>query len=213
MQDFIYPLSKTRWHEACQGEERDQLEQLIRRRFAEEHGATINSFLPRLFGLWQGKRPFAALGIRVGHTGPLFQEHYLNESVESFLGSRSGKAPARQEIAEIGNLVTLRPGLQRYMFLQLVEQMTYEGVAWLIFTATPEVANGIHRLGLTLERVMPADPVRLGPEKTDHWGNYYDRHPWVMVGDLKRAYRELSARGLLPIKSINIGGTHGAQHV
>lgn len=197
MQDLVYPLSQVRWLEARHEAKRQQLERLIKERFAKDHDATIRSFLPRLFGLWQGERPLAALGLRVGHTGRLFQERYLNENVETVLATRIGHLPARQEIAEIGNLASRRPGLQRYMFLHLVEQMADEGVAWLIFTATPEVANGIHRLGLTLERLMPADPARLGAERVD-WGNYYDRRPWVMLGDLKRAHQALSSRGLLP---------------
>lgn len=197
MQDLVYPLSQVRWLEARHEAKRQQLERLIKERFAKDHGATIRAFLPRLFGLWQGERPLAALGLRVGHTGRLFQERYLDQSVEVLLATRIGHLPARQEIAEVGNLASLRPGLQRQMFLHLVEQMADEGVAWLIFTATPEVANGIHRLGLTLERLMPADPARLGAERVD-WGSYYDRRPWIMLGDLKRAHQTLSSRGLLP---------------
>ncbi|MFN2332642.1 MAG: thermostable hemolysin, partial [Halomonas sp.] len=53
-----------RWQEALHWTQRRRLEHLIRRRFAEEHDARINHLLPRLFGLWQGELPEAAVGMR-----------------------------------------------------------------------------------------------------------------------------------------------------
>lgn len=187
-----------RWLEARHETERRRLERLIRHRFAAEHGAQITHFLPRLFGLWQAGLPLAAVGLRSADTGPLFQERYLDGSAEAFLAARLGQTPARREIAEIGNLATRRPGLQRPLFLHLVEQLAAEGLVWLLFTATAEVHNGIRRLGLDPHPLMPADPARLGAERAA-WGRYYDRHPWVMAGDLQRAHRLLTARGLLPL--------------
>ena len=187
-----------RWQEARHGNERRRLERLIRRRFAAEHGAHITHFLPRLFGLWQAGLPLAAVGLRSADTGALFQERYLDSSAEAFLAVHLGQSPGRHEIAEIGNLATRRPGLQRSLLLHLVEQLAAEGLVWLLFTATAEVHNGIRRLGLDPHPLMPADPARLGAERAA-WGRYYDRHPWVMAGDLQRAHRLLTARGLLPL--------------
>jgi hypothetical protein len=186
------------WREALHWLDRRRLEQLVRRCFAAEHGARIGHFLPRLFGLWQADRPLAAVGMRAAASGPLFQEHYLDASAETFLSRRLGQATSRDEIAEIGNLVSQRPGLQRSLYLHLVEQLAAEGIAWLLFTATPEVHNGIRRLGVDLHPLMPADPARLGAGQAE-WGRYYDRHPWVMAGDLRRAHRDLIDRGLLPL--------------
>lgn len=188
------PLS---WQEALHWTQRRCLEHLVRRRFAEEHGAHIQHLLPRLFGLWQGGQPQAAVGVRSAGSGPLFQEQYLDVSAERLLAERFGRPIARYQIAEIGNLASRRPGLQRRLFLHLVEQLGREGVGWLLFTATPEVHNGIRRLGLDLHPLMPADPARLGAGQSE-WGRYYDRHPWVMAGDLRRAHRHLVDRGLLP---------------
>ncbi|MGM0694211.1 MAG: thermostable hemolysin [Pseudomonadota bacterium] len=186
------------WLEAHHWRERRRLEQLVRHRFAAEHGARIDHFLPRLFGLWQADSPLAAVGMRAAASGPLFQEHYLDDSAETFLSRRLGQAIPRDEIAEIGNLASQRPGLQRPLYLHLVGQLAAEGIAWLVFTATPEVHNGIRRLGLDLHSLMPADPARLGAGRAD-WGRYYDCHPWVMAGDLRRAHRALVDRGLLPL--------------
>jgi hypothetical protein len=135
--------------------------------------------------------------VRSAQTGPLFQEQYLDLSAEQLLAERFGRPIARHQIAEIGNLASRRPGLQRRLFLHLAEQLGREGIGWLLFTATPEVANGIRRLGLTLTPITPADPARLG-ERESCWGRYYDCHPWVMAGDLARAHSNLSQRGLLP---------------
>ncbi|MDX1465974.1 MAG: thermostable hemolysin [Halomonas sp.] len=88
-----FPLE---WREGRHWHERRRLERLVRRCFAAEHGARIRHFLPRLFGLWQGGIPLAAVGAGRASGGPLFQEHYLE---------------------------------------------------WVLFTATPTVANGIRRLG------------------------------------------------------------------
>jgi len=185
------------WQEARHWTRRRRLEHLVRRRFAEEHGAVITHLLPRLFGLWQGDRPLAAVGVRSAAGGPLFQERYLDIAAERLLAERFARPVARHQVAEIGNLASRRPGLQRPLFLHLVDQLGREGIGWLLFTATPEVANGIRRLGLTLEPVMVADPARLGDDQA-HWGRYYERRPWVMAGDLTRAHRELAERGLLP---------------
>lgn len=189
--------SPLHWQEARHWTGRRRLEHLIRRRFAEEHGAVITHLLPRLFGLWQGEQAEAAVGVRSAASGPLFQERYLDVPAERLLAERFARPVARHQVAEIGNLASRRPGLQPPLFLHLVEQLGREGIGWLLFTATPEVANGIRRLGLTLEPVMAADPARLGAEQA-RWGHYYQRRPWVMAGDLARAHRELAERGLLP---------------
>lgn len=185
------------WQEARHWTQRRRLAHLVRRRFAEEHDATVTQLLPRLFGLWQGGWPQAAVGVRSAASGPLFQERYLDIAAERLLAERFARPVARHQVAEIGNLASRRPGLQRPLFLHLVDQLGREGIGWLLFTATPEVANGIRRLGLTLEPVMVADPARLGTEQAQ-WGRYYQRRPWVMAGDLRRAHRELGERGLLP---------------
>ena len=135
--------------------------------------------------------------MRAAANGPLFQERYLDVSAEHLLTERFAQPVDRHRVAEIGNLASRRPGLQCQLFLHLVDQLGHEGIGWLLFTATPEVANAIRRLGLSLEPVMVADPTRLGDEQAS-WGRYYERQPWIMAGDLHRAHRQLRERGLLP---------------
>ncbi|WP_280547005.1 MULTISPECIES: thermostable hemolysin [unclassified Halomonas] len=184
------------WREGGGWHERRRLERLVRRCFAIEHGARITHFLPRLFGLWQGRIPLAAIGVGLASEGSLFQEHYLDSSAEHFLSRRLGRPVAREAIAEIGNLASLRRGLQRRLFVQLIDQLVAEGLDWVMFTATPTVANGIQRLGIELHPLQLADPARLGEEQAC-WGRYYEHHPRVMAGDLRLAHGVLTERRLL----------------
>ncbi|WP_404376338.1 thermostable hemolysin [Vreelandella aquamarina] len=186
------PLTPLRWQEAYSWHDKTQLQQLIQARFAHQHNATVHHFLPRLFGLWQTEQPQAAVGLRVADSGPLFLERYLDALAEQVINERFHHSLRRQDIAEIGNLASLRPGLQRQLFIHLAHQLATEGIAWLLFTATPEVANGLRRLGLEPQPITPADPTRIGNE-LPLWGRYYEHRPWVMAGDLRSAMRTLQA--------------------
>lgn len=186
-------LATLHWHEALSWQEKAALQQLIQQRFAQQHSAHIQHFLPRLFGLWQADQPLAAVGLRLASSGPLFLERYLDGPAEEIIIRRFQSPLVRQDIAEIGNLASLRPGLQRQLFIYLAHQLAAEGIAWLLFTATPEVANGLRRLGLEPQPITPADPNRLG-EESHLWGRYYEHRPWVMAGDLRSAMYTLQAQ-------------------
>lgn len=185
------------WREACHWPERHRLERLIQACFAAEHDARISRFLPRLFGLWQGDRPLAAVGVRRADEFRLFQEGYLDLPAELCLSQALGTSVSRDGLAEIGNLASRRRGLQRLLFVHLIDQLAAEGLTWVLFTAIPAVVNGIRRLGIELLPLRLADPAWLGEERED-WGHYYDRHPWVMAGDLRLARDRLRIAGLLP---------------
>ncbi|WGI25431.1 thermostable hemolysin [Halomonas alkaliantarctica] len=183
-------LATLDWHEALNWQETAALQQLIQQRFAQQHNAHIQHFLPRLFGLWQAEQPQAAVGLRFANSEPLFLECYLDGQAEDILNQRFQQSIARRDIAEIGNLASLRPGLLHQLFICLARQLAAEGVAWLLFTATPEVANGLRRLGLEPQPISPADPHRLG-DQLHLWGHYYQHRPWVMAGDLRHAMHTL----------------------
>lgn len=197
----LSPATSLAWREARHWRERRRLERLIQRRFAAEHDARITRFLPRLFGLWQQQTPLAAVGVRHAHRAPLFQEGYLDAPAEVHLGRRLGVEVPRARIAEIGNLATARRGLQGGLFLHLIAQLAAEGVGWVLFTAIPEVANGIRRLGIEPLPLCLADPRWLDDAARRDWGRYYDRHPWVMAGDLQTAWHRLHADGRRPTLS------------
>ncbi|MDN3555799.1 thermostable hemolysin [Halomonas maura] len=201
MRDRSSPVpqqSPLAWREARHWSERRRLEGLIRQCFAAQHEARIHHFLPRLFGLWQTGQPLAAVGLKRADAGPLFQECYLEVPAEQRLGEAVGRAIARDGLAEIGNLASRRHGLQRRLFLHLIDQLAGEGLEWVVFTALPTVASGIRRLGIDLLALQPADPARLGDGRAA-WGRYYEHAPWVMAGDLQLARQRLRAAGLLPV--------------
>lgn len=187
------PIASLQWHEALSWQDTTLLQKLIQTRFSQQHKATIYHFLPRLFGLWQADEPLAAVGIRVANGEPLFLERYLDSQAERVISQQFHQLINRQTIAEIGNLASLRPGLQRLLFVYLAHQLAAEGINWLLFTATPEVANGLRRLGFEPQPILPADPCRLGDE-AHLWGHYYAQHPWVMAGDLRNAMRTLKTQ-------------------
>lgn len=190
------PASPLEWREARRWPDRRRLEGLIRQCFAAEHDARIHHFLPRLFGLWHAGQPLAAVGLQRADAGRLFQERYLDVPAEWRLGEILGHAVGRDGLAEIGNLASRRHGLQRRLFLHLIDQLAGEGLEWVVFTALPTVASGIRRLGIDLLALQPADPARLGDDRDD-WGRYYEHRPWVMAGDLQLARHRLLAAGLL----------------
>lgn len=198
------------WREGRHWYERRRLERLVRRCFTLDHGARIRHFLPRLFGLWEGDTPLAAVGAGRASEGPLFQEHYFDEPVEAFLSHHLGRPLDREAIAEIGNLASQRRGLQRRIFVPLIDQLVDDGLEWVLFTATPTVANGIRRLGIELHPLQLADPTRLGDEQAG-WGRYYKHQPRVMAGDLRMAHRVLTAHGLLgPARPVEVD--HAPRH-
>ena len=180
------------WHEALSWQEKTTLQHLIQYRFTQQHNAYIQHFMPRLFGLWQEGQPHAAVGLCLASSGPLFLERYLDGQDDDVLNQRFNKSLVRKDIAEIGNLASLRPGLQRQLFIYLAHQLAAEGIAWLLFTATPEVATGLRRLGLEPQPITPADPTRLG-EESHLWGCYYQHRLWVMASDLRTAMHTLQA--------------------
>ncbi|ABE58013.1 thermostable hemolysin [Chromohalobacter israelensis] len=180
------------WREADIAE-RTTLEAFIADGYAREHGATLTHFQPRLFGLWRDEELLAALGLcNAGHAS-LFLERYLEAPIERRLAEVAGvPCIARHQVIEVGNLVTLRPGLLRPLIVMLIGTLIDEGMQWLTFTATTQVRNAFHRLGLEAWPLAEADPARLGQQR-HAWGRYYTHAPQVMGGDLRRAWQLLGS--------------------
>lgn len=181
---------------AGSGPRRRQVESFIRRRFAEEHAARITRFMPCLLGLHASDGTLhGAVGLRLALSGPLFLERYLDVPVEEAIGLRGDGPADRGEIVEVGNLAADGRGTARRLIVSLAEQLSGEGLRWVAFTGTPALINSFRRLGLTLHRMGPADPARVGAEIAD-WGRYYDCRPQVMVGRIPEGYRQLVRQGV-----------------
>lgn len=178
---------------------RAALEQFIRQRFELQHGAHIRHFMPCLFGLEnQTGQLLGAVGVRSGNSGPLFLERYLDEPIQSAIGSRLGNTePGRGELVEVGNLAADSPGAARLLIVALTDLLVALGFRWVTFTGTPTLLNSFQRLGLTPIALGEADPARMGEELAD-WGSYYDNRPLVMAGDIHGGHQRLLQLGAYP---------------
>jgi hypothetical protein len=175
------------------------LEQFVCQRFELQHGARIRHFMPCLFGLEnQIGQVLGAVGVRSGNSGPLFLERYLNEPIQTAIGSRLGNTePGRGELVEVGNLAADSPGAARLLIVALTDLLVALGFRWVTFTGTPTLLNSFQRLGLTPIALGEADPARMGEELAD-WGSYYDNRPLVMAGDIHGGHQRLLQLGAYP---------------
>lgn len=171
---------------------RPRLEAFIARRFREVYDAEVRHFMPRLFGLHDGRGELvAAFGLRSAQAQRLFLEHYLDEPVEVCVRRQFGLEASREEIVEVGNLAGASQGALRRLIPALTERLHDDGFRWLAFTGAAHLCNGFARLGLPLHVVAPAQPERLPASERALWGRYYDRQPAVMLGDITSGQRTL----------------------
>lgn len=176
---------------------RAAVENLIRRRFAEQHQARIWHFMPCLFGLESADgRLHGAVGFRAAQDETLFLERYLDVPIEQAMHARYGVPAARDEIIEIGNLAAQGLGTARLMIVALTAWLAGQGYRWVVFTGTRVLVNSFRRLGLTPLALGAAERARMGDEAPD-WGSYYDSQPQVMFGEIAGGHRHLSTLGVL----------------
>lgn len=178
---------------------RAELEAFIHERFALQHGARVNHFMPCLFGLEDvDGQLLGAVGLRSGANGPLFLERYLSQSIEGVIAAhQQHNPPSRQQIVEVGNLAASNPGAARLLIVALTDLLVAMGFRWVTFTGTPGLLNSFQRLGLTPLPLGPANPDCMGTELAD-WGSYYDALPQVMAGDIYAGHQRLLHLGVYP---------------
>jgi hypothetical protein len=169
------------------GAERSSVESYIRARFAARHSAQIVHFLPNLISLGNGERYCGAVGLAAASSGRLFAETYLDAPIEQLIAQATGEAVSRDDILEIGNLVSTWKGSSLLLFVFLTEVINRLGVRWVLFTATREVESLLARLDYRPVVLADADPARL-PDGGASWGRYYRQMPRVMFGDVPPAF-------------------------
>lgn len=180
---------------AAAGAQRAQVEEYIRARFAGRHGACVTHFLPELLTLGSEGQYCAAVGLARAADGPLFAEVYLDAPVEDAIAARTGEAAQREQILEIGNLVSTWRGSSLLLFVFLSEVIDRLGFRWVVFTATREVEALLARLGYAPVALAQADPARL-PDGGAAWGGYYRNRPRVVFGEVRPAVAA-ARRGVL----------------
>jgi len=180
---------------AIGGERRAQVEDLIRRRYAERYQARIRHFMPCLLGLEAADgRVLGAVGWRSAQDGALFLERYLGEPIERAIERRAGRPAARGSIVEVGNLAAEGRGAARRLIVAVTGLLAEKGFRWVAFTGTPSLLNSFHRLGLAPCPIAPADPACVAGELAD-WGSYYEHRPQVMAGEILAGHRSLARSG------------------
>lgn len=179
---------------------KERVRQFAEARFKATYGAEVNDFLPNVLALLDNNHAIkASAGYQSADASTLYLEHYLNQSIEdSIATSLNIKEPPRSEILEVGNLASSSPGSTRRLILNLACHFEKLGYKWLVITATPHVRNSFEKLniGLNLHPIAKAEAAAV--INTDsNWGNYYDHHPEVYVGDISSGINALRNNPIL----------------
>lgn len=165
---------------------REDVETYIRDRFWEVHHAHINHFLLNIVSLRCGGNYSAAVGLAPAVEGKLFSETYLPRAIEQVISDKLGISVSRNQVAEIGNLVSTWKGSSLLLFIFIAEMLERLGYQWLVFTATLEVRRLLAHLHFSPVVLANATPQAL-PDGGISWGDYYANQPQVMCGDIRPA--------------------------
>jgi len=159
--------------------DRSSIEDYIQRKFKESYAAEIHHFLPMILSLKQDKDFSAAVGLQKAEFGQLFLEQYLRESIDVQVSRLFDPKVFRDDIIEIGNLVSTHGGSSQYIFLLLTEILHRINRDWVVFTATDKVEQLLRKTGFSPTSLIEARVEKLTTSNTK-WGIYYAAHPQVM---------------------------------
>lgn len=166
--------------------ERAEVEAYIHDRFCAVHHAQVSHFLPNIISLRCGGEYSAAVGLAPASGGKLFAEQYLTAPIEQVISDKLGQPIARNQIVEIGNLVSTWKGSSLLLFIVIGEVLERLGYHYVLFTGTREVKALLARLHYSPVVLADADPAVL-PDGGASWGSYYANNPQVMFGDNRPA--------------------------
>ena len=176
---------------------REGLEAFVREVFLRAYAARISTFYPHLIDISRPDGSYAAVaGVRPAASQGLFAEFYLDLPIEDSIFARTGRAVARGEIAEVGNLAPASAGQARWLIAMLTAYLYAAGFDWVVFTAVPTLYNAFARMGLRPIGLAAADVSRLDPALQDDWGSYYDAKPVVYAGEIREGFQALDTRML-----------------
>lgn len=170
--------------------DRDAIEKLISRRYADAHGAMPTVSFTHFHAHGSGTAIGAVLGYRRADLGKLFLEAYLDRPVEDMLGAALGRSFRRHDIVEIGNLAASNAPAMIALWAQASNDLADEAeIAVAVLTAP--LRSMFRRLGITLHEIAPARIERLGAEGAQ-WGRYYASDPVVCAGFIADGQDRLS---------------------
>ena len=175
---------------------RSSVESYIHSKFNERYAANVQTFLPHILTLSCNDRFCAAVGVRAAESEPLYLEKYLRYPIEQEIGMRFKTEIKRENIIEIGNLVSTWRGSSQLLFVFLTDLLARVDREWVVFTATREVEHLLSRMNFTLIHLVDASKSMLGDEK-EQWGSYYEENPKVMFGHVPSAMSILKQHTLM----------------
>lgn len=181
-----------RWHQ-----QREAIEHFVAQRFAAEYGAHLTHFMPLLVALQDADGNVLAIaGVRSALMESLFLEHYLDHPIEQVLQRNGMRSVSRHHIVEMGNLAAVKPGYTRYLFAAMTDLLLAWDFQWLTCTGVIAVRNLFRRLDMEPTVIAPALPHRI-PDASKHWGNYYEKNPQVLTGEIRRGRDCVARSGIL----------------
>lgn len=181
-------LSYTAHFHTLQSSERSQIEAAIRDGYLQAYGAQLSStdFLPLLLDLKSADSLDAVVGLRPGNLENMLLQKYLDKPVDQKIAEVSQQPVTRDDVVEIGNLVSVKRGGSQIVFILLAAVLESAGYQWMVFTGTPTVKKLINRLGYDPIILNEANPATLGTAAS-HWGRYYQTCPKVMLVNISTA--------------------------
>lgn len=169
---------------------------LIEDVYDRAYGAAIRDHYPDIcFRADATGRVVAAAGIRRASDGPLFLENYLDGPIEEIIRRHADEAVAREEIVEIGNLVSDQTGQCRSFFRLLCLELHTLGYRYAVATATRPLRRIFQFAGFESRFLAVADPARLA-DAGAAWGSYYATDPHVVFGSVTDFRASLERRNL-----------------
>ncbi|MGL5661712.1 MAG: thermostable hemolysin [Aeromonas sp.] len=177
------------------------LQHYIQAAYTLEFNARIPHFLPFLLGLYRADGTLVgACGLNYANgatpDSSLYLEQYLDQPIEAAINTRLGVQPNRARIVEIGNFACSEPGNARLMFAALCRLLCENAFDYVVFTGTAKLRNSFTRLRLNPVELALAQAYQVGAD-ADGWGEYYQSHPKVMVGDINQGRQVLTQSSLL----------------
>lgn len=176
------------YHSASSG--RPAAEQAVKQIFRQVYNADINEFSTLLITAEQNQEVDAVIGLRNASQTQLFLESYLPAPIEQVVKQKHDVSINRDNFIEIGNLVALRSGASRQLFILLAFALAEAGIEWVTFTATKQVEKLLRKLGLVPIAICKAEQQAV-VNGDSSWGSYYEDPPTVCFGNVKNAIEVL----------------------
>ena len=185
---------------------RAKAEQAVKKIFRSAYGADINSYLPCLLTAEIDQNIAAVVGVRNAAKQTLFLEQYLPTSIETAINQKNGLNIPREQLVEIGNLVSCKAGITRQLFIVLTFALAKAEIEWVTFTATRQVEQLLSKLSLSTMVIGQATEQAIANGK-DNWGSYYINCPNVCVGNVFNAVNELKKSPIISQMAVQLAPT------